>query len=155
MHFISIVNHFLGVCYGPFSRSSTSHLDKSRLQDDALMDTPSPSSGEPSVNQPTPEFLPVQQEVEQQALLTEIREVLQQEYRRYIIRSSPWMKYNIAFLFGHDIQLQVESIVTNLELESSSTAELNEFLQDIRGNPNQLHSFFKEYWYGPKWFKRW
>uniref|UniRef100_K4AMI9 Uncharacterized protein n=1 Tax=Setaria italica TaxID=4555 RepID=K4AMI9_SETIT len=36
MHFISIVNHFLGVCYGPFSRSSTSHLDKSRLQDDAL-----------------------------------------------------------------------------------------------------------------------
>lgn len=36
MHFISIVKHFLGVCYGPFSRSSTSHLDKSRLQDDAL-----------------------------------------------------------------------------------------------------------------------
>ncbi|KAF8673653.1 hypothetical protein HU200_048398 [Digitaria exilis] len=36
MHFISIVNHFLGVCYGPFSRSSTSQLDKSRLQDDAL-----------------------------------------------------------------------------------------------------------------------
>ena len=36
MHFISIVNHFLGVCYGPFSRSSTSHLDKLRLQDDAL-----------------------------------------------------------------------------------------------------------------------
>ena len=36
MHFISIVNHFLGVCYGPFSRSSTSDLDRSRLQDDAL-----------------------------------------------------------------------------------------------------------------------
>ncbi|XP_062216453.1 protein NPGR1-like isoform X1 [Phragmites australis] len=36
MHFISVVNHFLGVCYGPFSRSSTSHLDKLRLQDDAL-----------------------------------------------------------------------------------------------------------------------
>jgi hypothetical protein len=36
MHFISIVNHFLGVCHGPFSRSSTSDLDRSRLQDDAL-----------------------------------------------------------------------------------------------------------------------
>ncbi|TVU48037.1 hypothetical protein EJB05_07659 [Eragrostis curvula] len=36
MHFISIVNHFLGVCYGPFSRSSTSHADKLILQDDAL-----------------------------------------------------------------------------------------------------------------------
>ena len=36
MHFISIVNHFLGVCYGPFSRSTNSELDRSRLQDDAL-----------------------------------------------------------------------------------------------------------------------
>ncbi|KAL6645638.1 hypothetical protein ACP70R_017246 [Stipagrostis hirtigluma subsp. patula] len=36
MHFISVVNHFLGVCYGPFSRSSTSPSDKLRLQDDAL-----------------------------------------------------------------------------------------------------------------------
>ncbi|KAK3148080.1 hypothetical protein QOZ80_3BG0290370 [Eleusine coracana subsp. coracana] len=35
-HFISVANHFLGVCYGPFSRSSTSHLDKLRLQDEAL-----------------------------------------------------------------------------------------------------------------------
>jgi tetratricopeptide repeat protein 7 len=35
-HFASIVNHFLGVCYGPFSRSSISHSDKLRLQDDAL-----------------------------------------------------------------------------------------------------------------------
>ncbi|VAH87845.1 unnamed protein product [Triticum turgidum subsp. durum] len=36
MHFISAVNHFLGVCYGPFARSSTSHTEKMRLQDDAL-----------------------------------------------------------------------------------------------------------------------
>ncbi|KAG2540723.1 hypothetical protein PVAP13_9NG592400 [Panicum virgatum] len=36
MHFISVVNHFLGICYGPFSRSSTSDLDQSRLQDDEL-----------------------------------------------------------------------------------------------------------------------
>ena len=36
MHFISVVNHFLGICYGPFSRSSTSDLDRSRLQDDEL-----------------------------------------------------------------------------------------------------------------------
>jgi tetratricopeptide repeat protein 7 len=36
LHFISTTKHFLGVCYGPFSRSSTSYLDKSRLQDNAL-----------------------------------------------------------------------------------------------------------------------
>ncbi|KQK23086.1 protein NPGR1 [Brachypodium distachyon] len=36
IHLIGIVNHFLGVCYGPFARSSTSHSEKMRLQDDAL-----------------------------------------------------------------------------------------------------------------------
>lgn len=36
LHFISVVNHFLGVCYGPFARSSTCDSDKMRLQDDAL-----------------------------------------------------------------------------------------------------------------------
>ncbi|KAG8073890.1 hypothetical protein GUJ93_ZPchr0006g46136 [Zizania palustris] len=35
-HFINVVNHFLGVCYGPFARSSTSHAEKLRLQGDAL-----------------------------------------------------------------------------------------------------------------------
>ncbi|KAL5210988.1 hypothetical protein ABZP36_006611 [Zizania latifolia] len=35
-HFVSVVKHFLGVCYGPFARSSTSHAEKLRLQDDAL-----------------------------------------------------------------------------------------------------------------------
>ncbi|OQU93053.1 hypothetical protein SORBI_3001G467200 [Sorghum bicolor] len=36
LHFISTAKHFLGVCYGPFSRSSASHLEKSRLEDNAL-----------------------------------------------------------------------------------------------------------------------
>jgi tetratricopeptide (TPR) repeat protein len=36
LHFISVVNHFLGVCYGPFARSSTCDSEKMRLQDDAL-----------------------------------------------------------------------------------------------------------------------
>nr|ABF94492.1 TPR Domain containing protein, expressed [Oryza sativa Japonica Group] len=35
-HFVSVVNHLLGVCYGPFARSSTSHAEKLRLQDEAL-----------------------------------------------------------------------------------------------------------------------
>jgi hypothetical protein len=35
-HFISAVNHFLGVCYGSFARSSTSHTEKLRLQEEAL-----------------------------------------------------------------------------------------------------------------------
>uniref|UniRef100_K3Z2G8 Uncharacterized protein n=1 Tax=Setaria italica TaxID=4555 RepID=K3Z2G8_SETIT len=92
---------------------------------DALMDTTSAraSSGEPSVNQPTPEFLPVQQEVEQQALLTEIREVLQQEYRRV-----------------------AELMIKDLELDLSSIEELQQFLQDIGANPQQLNSEFFNYW---------
>lgn len=36
VHFISVVYHFLGVCYGPFARSSTCDSEKMRLQDDAL-----------------------------------------------------------------------------------------------------------------------
>lgn len=36
MHFTSVVNHFLGVCYGPFARSSTSDSEKVRLQEEAL-----------------------------------------------------------------------------------------------------------------------
>uniref|UniRef100_A0A0E0KA60 Uncharacterized protein n=1 Tax=Oryza punctata TaxID=4537 RepID=A0A0E0KA60_ORYPU len=35
-HFVGVVNHLLGVCYGPFARSSTSHAEKLRLQDEAL-----------------------------------------------------------------------------------------------------------------------
>uniref|UniRef100_A0ACD5TVN3 Uncharacterized protein n=1 Tax=Avena sativa TaxID=4498 RepID=A0ACD5TVN3_AVESA len=36
LHFISVVNHFLGVCYGPFARASTCDSERVRLQDDAL-----------------------------------------------------------------------------------------------------------------------
>lgn len=114
---------------------------------DALMDTTSAraSSGEPSVNQPTPEFLPVQQEVEQQALLTEIREVLQQEYRRYIIRSSPWMR-NTGYLYSPNITRVAELMIKDLELDLSSIEELQQFLQDIGANPQQLNSEFFNYW---------
>jgi len=133
---------------------TSSSFSESPGELDALMDTttapsgepsvnqPTPSSGEPSVNQPAPN--PVEQEAQQ--ALFQVRDEIWNLYRQYILQYSPWMKKDITFLFGDDIQLQVSSIVTDLELESLSTAELNEFLQDIRGNPNQLHSFFKEYW---------
>ena len=124
---------------------TSSSFSESPGELDALMDTTTAPSGEPSVNQPTPN--PVEQEAQQ--ALFQVRDEILNLYRQYILRYSPWMKKDITFLFGDDIQLQVESIVTHLELESLSTEELNEFLQDIRGNPNQLHSFFKEYWYGP------
>jgi len=90
------------------------------------------------------------EEEAQQALYIEIGEEILQQYHRYILRHSPWMKKNIALLFGNEIFLNIQTIIKEFELESLSTAELNEFLQDIRANPKQLHSIFKELWLGPK-----
>jgi hypothetical protein len=97
------------------------------------------------VNQPTPELLPVQQEVEQQALLTEVREVIQQAYQRYIIRSSPWMRGS-GYLYSQDIADVAQSIITDTELDISSIEELQQFIQDIRANPQQLNWKFKDCW---------
>nr|ABY55188.1 ribosomal protein S2 [Bambusa oldhamii] len=130
--------------------SSSSPFVESTGEIDALMDTTSASSGEPSVNQATPEFHPVQQEVEaQQASLLEIRVEIHKQYLANIIRRNPWMR-NSRHLLSQDIWNNVQSMVTSLELESLSTAELEQFLQDIRGNPNQLHFIFQEYWPGGK-----
>lgn len=108
-------------------------------------ETSSASSGEPSVNQPTPELLPVQQEVERQALLTEIHEVIKQEYQRYIVRSMHLMKYS-GFLHSQSIDTQVQFIIEEIELDRSSVEDLRQFLQDFWANPRQLNSFFKIYW---------
>lgn len=97
------------------------------------------------MNQPTPELLPVQQEVEQQALLTEIREVIQQEYRRYIVRSTPWMR-NSEFLYSSNIADVAQLIINDIELDISSIEELQQFLQDFGANPRQLNSEFRIYW---------
>jgi len=43
------------------------------------------------------------EEEAQQALYIEIYEEILKQYHRYILRHSPWMKKNIALLFGHDI----------------------------------------------------
>lgn len=160
----------------PSSSFSESLGESTNALVDALMElTPSRSSGEPSVNQPTPEFhpveqeapmdaqmdttsassgepsvnqaAPVQQEVAQQALLTEIRGMIHQHYLEYIIRHSPWMR-NSELLFGPDIIRNVNSIMEELELELSSIADLEQFLQDIRANPQQLHTFFRKLWSG-------
>jgi len=114
---------------------------------DHLMDTSSASSGEPSVNQPTPEFLPVQQEVEQRAQLQqEIQHEIMELYRNFILESSFWMKYNPAYLTGPDITNVAQLIMEQCDLELLPPAELDEFLQDIRANPRQLDVFFKELW---------
>lgn len=99
------------------------------------------------MNQPTPELLPVQQEVERQALLTEIHEVIKQEYRRYIVRSLRWMQYS-EFLHSQNIDTQVQFIIEEIELDRSSVEDLRQFLQDFWANPRQLNSFFKIYWGG-------
>lgn len=121
----------------------------SQSETSSVMDT-SASSGEPSVNQATPEFHAVEQELKaRQAVLREIHDEILQQNRADIIRRNPWMR-NSMFLLPQDMIRSVESMVTSFELDSLSTPELEQFLQDIRANPSQLHSIFKEYWPGGK-----
>jgi hypothetical protein len=108
---------------------------------------PTPSSGEPSVNQPTPEINPVEQEVgAQHAFLWEIHAEILQQYQRYIICCSPWMRSDRDFMYGPGIMMNVRTIMEILELELLPVTELEQFLQDIRDNPRQLNSFFQELW---------
>lgn len=118
-----------------------------RSLDDLILVPSSPEEGACSAqlgtNQlPAPE---VQQEVEQQALLTEIREVIEQEYLRYILRRSPFMR-NSAFLSSPKITEVAQLMLQDFELELQSIEELQQFIQDIRANPQQLNSEFKKYW---------
>ena len=144
----------------PPTNSSSSPFVESTGELDALMDT-SASSGEPSVNQATPEFyaveqaqppaddmVPVEQELEaRQAIFGQIRDEMKQQYRADIIRRNPWMRNR---LLEQDILQNVLSMISTFELDSLSTAELEQFIHDIRSNPRQLHFIFKEYWPGGK-----
>nr|QFO90899.1 hypothetical protein [Cynodon dactylon x Cynodon transvaalensis] len=106
-----------------------------------------PPSEEPSVNQAPPEFHPVQLELAQRAQLQqEILLEIMKLYRNYILNSSPWMKFNTEYLTGTDITNVARLIMEQCDLELVSTAELDEFLQDIRANPKQLDDFCKELW---------
>ncbi|KAL6590175.1 hypothetical protein ACP70R_050161 [Stipagrostis hirtigluma subsp. patula] len=143
----------------PPTNSSSSPFVESTGELDALMDTSGASSGEASVNQATPEFnaveqaqppaddmVPVEQELEaRQAVLSQIREEILQQYRADIIRRNPWMRNRVLPLLP-DLMFSVEGMVTSFELNSLSTPDLEEFLNDIRANPKQLRSIFKEYW---------
>jgi len=56
------------------------------------------------------------------------------------------MGFNPEYLTGPDITNAAQLIMEQFDLELVSTAELDEFLQDIRANPGQLDDFFKELW---------
>ena len=96
------------------------------------------------MNQPTPELLPVPQEVEQQALLTEIRNVIIQAYWGFVL-SHTWM-LGTGLVDPQNIVNMADCIMYNLELDISEIEELQQFIQDLRANPRQLDSEFLRYW---------
>ena len=76
-----------------------SHFVESTGELDALMDTTSASSGEPSVNQATPEFHPVEQEVEDG---TPIAIDVEKGNSRIQSRKSEW---DLDFLLSYNIEV--------------------------------------------------
>lgn len=68
-----------------------------------------------------------------------------------IVGRNPWMRSQGSELhYSQDVANNVQSIVADLELSSLSAAELQGFIQDIRANPKQLNSHFKDFWPGGK-----
>lgn len=107
---------------------------------DAMIATTA-SSGEPSVNQATPEFHPVH-EGQRPLVEQEILNSIVQEYKNFIYRGNLYV-LNPGYLTGTDIQEGAKLIMTNLELDLLSINELQQFKQDILLNPKQLTTFFQ------------
>lgn len=105
-------------------------------------------SSEPSVNQPAPDFLAVEQEQEaQRARLDEIRQLLLEQYRIVEWKKRVWMKNSQYPDLSDGV---VEGVVRDLELYGYSSEALTEFIRDFKEDPKQFHPFFSFLYQKPK-----
>jgi hypothetical protein len=108
-----------------------------------MLETSSASSSEPSVNQATPEFNPIHEDEGQRALLQQnLFQEISQLYEKYLSRSG-----GIVIVMntgGAGIPEGALAMMDTLEVYSSSIDAMEELLRDIRGNPKQLDSLFKD-----------
>lgn len=119
---------------------------------DALLDclslSESGDSSEPSVNQPAPDFLAVEQEQEaRRARLDEIRQLLLEQYRIVEWKKRFWMQNSPYPDLSDGV---VEGVVREFELFSYSSQELTEFISDFNEDPKQFHGFFSFLYKKPK-----
>ena len=112
---------------------------------DALLDclslSESGDSSEPSVNQPAPDFLAVEQEQEaRRARLDEIRQLLLEQYRIVEWKKRFWMQNSPYPDLSDGV---VEGILRDLELFSYTSQELAQFISDFHDNPKVCNSLFR------------
>lgn len=107
---------------------------------DCLYLEESGDSSEPSVNQPAPDFLAVEQEQEaRRARLDEIRQLLLEQYRfvegkkRFWMRNSPYPDLSDGV---------VERVISELELFTYTSEQLTAFISDFNEDPKQFHCLF-------------
>jgi hypothetical protein len=129
----------------PASNLSENQAEKHLFQSgmllmDCLYLEESGDSSEPSVNQPAPDFLAVEQEQEaRRARLDEIRQLLLEQYRfvegkkRFWMRNSPYPDLSDGV---------VERVISELELFTYTSEQLTAFISDFNEDPKQFHCLF-------------